>query len=683
MTAATIDHPTAPGELGDGYATAAPVYASLGWAPVPLPPRRKAEPPRGSTGRDVADPTLEQLDAWRQQYPNGNVALRTPPGVVGVDVDQYLQKRGADHLAELEAELGQLPPTWCSSARPAPSGIRWYRVRAGVELLGNPLPDVELVQRHHRYAVVAPSEHPTTGERYSWRAPDGSTSPTPPRPEQLPELPAAYLERWAAGGRPAERPPQPPTQAPVGAQPSAAVLEALQGVDWQGGRHDAMTALTARLARLEHEGHAGAREALELDGPAHRAFAAVLNGERDDRAEWRRAVDGARKLVACTVPPGWVRKDARPYVWAHGQPWADQWPRDARAAPADAEPSSGLLGRLRAERLTTAQLLRLPPPVPLVPGWINQGTTNILYGRPKCGKTLVSIDLALSLATGQRWRNVQLERQPVLYLIGEGVPTFPSRARAWAYQRGVDLDAPNGLTVLPVSFTLHSELNAAELAAFVADAEDAMRPAGGYRLIVFDTLARYSAGVDENTNAMQIVVDRIEQVRRAAAPEAAALIVHHTNVAGDKRSRGHGATDAAVDLGVFVSKADDQITAEVMASRSGPEGAEHHWRLVTVPEARVGGEEHDPPTVVPAERSDPTAMPKSRHQALEALGAVQVADEWISSSRWQESAELEARTFHRAKRDLVELELVEVDTRGRHPKYRLPQGVTDSDREVT
>lgn len=176
------------------YALGALELLAAGWNPIPLPPHRKDLPPRGFTGYDAADVTLEQLEEWTATRPRSNVAIRLPANVIGIDVDHYDGKTGADDLDDLETRLGPLPATWSSTARPGTrSGIRFYRIPAGLRTISRLSSSIEIVQAHHRYAVVAPSRHPSAGA-YLWHDPTGEPSPRPPAVDELPELPDRWLE---------------------------------------------------------------------------------------------------------------------------------------------------------------------------------------------------------------------------------------------------------------------------------------------------------------------------------------------------------------------------------------------------------------------------------------------------------------------------------------------------------
>jgi hypothetical protein len=111
------------GRVTGPYLSGSRPYHAAGYGPLPLPPRRKKEPPKGGTGREAPMPSAADVMAWCEDHPNGNIALRLPRGVIGIDVDAY---KGPAELAAwlaLVERLGPLPETapWCTSPGPARS----------------------------------------------------------------------------------------------------------------------------------------------------------------------------------------------------------------------------------------------------------------------------------------------------------------------------------------------------------------------------------------------------------------------------------------------------------------------------------------------------------------------------------------------------------------------------------
>jgi hypothetical protein len=182
------------------YGYAARAYRKNGWlGTLPLPSRAKEAPPEHFTGHGAPYPDEADVSRWLRANGNGNICLRLAgvpdefqPAVpfcyvgnnvdgwelIGIDVDDYGDKAGAAQLRELEAELGQLPPTVVSSARwaSAPlSGTRLFLVPKGYRYKGKAKPTghtgpshIDVLYAGLRYLVVWPSVHPT-GTRYEFR----------------------------------------------------------------------------------------------------------------------------------------------------------------------------------------------------------------------------------------------------------------------------------------------------------------------------------------------------------------------------------------------------------------------------------------------------------------------------------------------------------------------------------
>ena len=370
------------------YSSAARLYAQAGWTAVlPVPTEGKWPPPTGYTGDAGIDTTPEQIEQWAGNgYGGHSIALRMPDGVIGIDVDQYMkggrQKIGALTLAQCIERCGPLPPTWSSTARgDGPSRIYFYRVPSG-RWRSVIQPDVEVIQRHHRYAVVWPSINDEAGGAgYRWYFPDGSLVPEGrvPAPAELTELtPEAYgawLQFLLEGASDAG-----PAAAEHGAgwellgninqdhrDPCAEMndaldkIEALEGLDF-GTRHDAVRDRVYHAVMLAAHGHAGfGTVAAEL---ATR-WDALTAGENRSEEFQRMLTTGARKAV--TAIGGTVPLPVDPCAAAGGSRWAgvspmvpvDSRPRpaDNRSTSEDGEPSQGEPLRLEL------------PPRPADPSW--------------------------------------------------------------------------------------------------------------------------------------------------------------------------------------------------------------------------------------------------------------------------------------------------------------------------
>jgi hypothetical protein len=306
--------------VGRPYADMARAYVAAGWRGVlPLPPRKKKSPPPGYTGAAGVDPSLADIQTWCDCRPaDSNLALRLPPDVVGIDVDNYGGKPGAGTLRRGEADLGPLPPTVLSTSRhDGVSGIRLYRVpaRPSWSDLG---PGVEIIHHAWRYLVAWPSIHQDTGRTYRWvDQRTGEILESPPAADDLPDLPPGWVERLSSDqARPVKADVDtgevfdwlrqladgPPCQTV-----SRALATFGQVLGSGGSRHTATLAPVAALVRAGEQGHRGVPAALS---EARTAFLAAVtrpgDGRRTDReavAEWRRGVAGAYRIVKADPTP--------------------------------------------------------------------------------------------------------------------------------------------------------------------------------------------------------------------------------------------------------------------------------------------------------------------------------------------------------------------------------------------
>jgi P4 family phage/plasmid primase-like protien len=336
-----------------------PAYIKAGWPCVlPIPPGKKTPPPTGYTGEAGLDTPPDLLTVWAGQLPMHSVALRMPAGVIGIDVDHYdtsvpqpdgsvkvIAKRGADTIAELEKTLGALPPTWSSTARGGVDGPGLSRVllfRVPPQRYVTKLMDVEIIQRHHRYLMAAPSSHPSSGAAYCWYGPQGAPAEYPPNVSDLADLPLSWVEFLREGASVAGPASaghadgetllgailsdhRPACFEVVNAADSA--RRAVQSAE-QGSRHDTAVAATHALVMTAAAGHPGAAEALtELLGLWNDA----TSGE-DREAEFvdmlvgsaRKAVTQVRQNTPVAHDPcltsSWIEQDAAMPVDGGGDP---------------------------------------------------------------------------------------------------------------------------------------------------------------------------------------------------------------------------------------------------------------------------------------------------------------------------------------------------------------------------
>jgi Bifunctional DNA primase/polymerase, N-terminal/AAA domain len=436
------------------YAAGYEIYRNLGWAgTIKLKARTKGQDengkstvPAGYTGRGGVDPSGADCHTWAQEEPDGNLALRMPDGMIGIDVDHYLkgdtQKCGGDTIADREIRWGRLPYSPRSTSRQEDgdtvSGIRLYRVPAGVEFIGK-LPGVEIIQRHHRVVVCWPSIHPE-GRQYRWYGIDGTELDEPPHIDDIPDLPPAWVEglRVATNGD------------TLGAEfdvdesiVAAAITDgemsqrvvfklslAMAELHQPECRHDAIRDRVLGLLRCGKQNEPGVKVALQA---LREAFANKVGPDRPGgRAEaiaefndmvWPKSKEGRHRIAAKLADPKYddwdpTRNLGEPPPDVEDHHAGDYTPSDDAEPDADKAKTPVLADLL----LTRSALRDLPKPEPLIDNVLDQGTVALLYGMWGSGKSFIGQDWGLSVATRRPWQGRHTE-QPACC-------TWPRRAHS-------------------------------------------------------------------------------------------------------------------------------------------------------------------------------------------------------------------------------------------------------------
>lgn len=441
--------PSTPGP--SPYAKATGPLVLNGWWPLPLPARSKKHPPKGYTGADGRQPSVDDLNTWMRTSPDGNVAVRLPPDVVGIDVDAYGDKPGWQTFQQLQHDHGALPASVIVTSRDdGHSGIRLFRLPDGVDQarFRTGWPGIEILRYGHRYVIAPPSIHPDTGQPYQCiDETTGEVLASLPPKTDLPLLP----DTWAAACTKADRestaydpsvravPSQVSTgvhgdpYAPCKAM-SAALADILEQHAGGGSRHDVATAGALRLARLADLGHHGGTYALDRLGREH------VNAISSDRAsrgeavrEWASIVESALDRVAETPTPEAAKGCCGPDSLAARQTaaadrWLAQLPGGATLSSSPAADPEGEAENAAGEDRTswwprdlTGALTGTdvePEPTHLARDdgrhLFYAGKVNGLIGESESGKTWVAL-----LAVHQALTT----RRSVLYLDFEDTPT--------------------------------------------------------------------------------------------------------------------------------------------------------------------------------------------------------------------------------------------------------------------
>jgi len=157
-------------------------YAAAGLLIFPL---NADKTPRTTNGMKDATTDADRIAGWWDQHPDALIGCRIPPDVVVIDVDP--KHNGMSTWKLLKETFGELPLTRShKSGRNDGGGHLWFKKPPGKlsirplnrwakehgtgEAAGkhNWVAGVDLLHHGHRYSVLPPSPHPTTGAPYRW-----------------------------------------------------------------------------------------------------------------------------------------------------------------------------------------------------------------------------------------------------------------------------------------------------------------------------------------------------------------------------------------------------------------------------------------------------------------------------------------------------------------------------------
>jgi hypothetical protein len=461
-------------------------YASKGFKVFPCVPGAKTPLTEHGFHDASSDPAV--IDAWWTEHPDANIAFQ--PQLMGwsvIDADDYAVE-GGDALAGPEIEHGSLPETF--TVRTARGGRHLYYAGDLPPSQNKLGPHVD-TRGGGSYALLPPS-----------RLPEGEYRVEVSKPVvALPEWPGALIE-------------------------SLRKVKATATID----ELDTPRALARAEAYLKSQVAAG-KVAVEGDMGDTLTFStacAVLNlGVSEDRT-----VDLIDQFWNPHCVPPWgldelkvkVENAAR-YSQNEAGSWTAPPPEELLAealgkliASAPAEEPLDSMFRLFKPR----DLLNRPRPAWLLPDFVQERGSVLLYGPPKSFKTTVVLDAAMHIATGAAgWGREPCEPREVIYVAGEAAENVALQAELWCAARGLNLD----------DYPLHIF---GLMPPIIASPDKAKQmidlwAAAGVNpdFVVLDTAAKALRGMNENDSRdVGMFADFVDTMRRTL--NCAVLAIHHS-----------------------------------------------------------------------------------------------------------------------------------------------------------
>jgi hypothetical protein len=189
--------------------------------------------------------------------------------------------------------------------------------------------------------------------------------------------------------------------------------------------------------------------------------------------------------------------------------------------------------------------------------WCAQAV-GVIGGAPKCAKTWLGLDMALSVATGTPCLGKYAVREPgpvLVYLAEDALRVVRERIEGMARHRGLDLDEVRIHVITAPVLRLDQDRDRQRL----WETTRRLRP----RLVVLDPLVRLHS-IDENhAGDVAELLAYIRSVQRQLGPSV--VLVHHTRKnAGDGVTaglglRGSGDIHAFGDSNLYLRRAEERL----------------------------------------------------------------------------------------------------------------------------
>jgi len=205
------------------------------------------------------------------------------------------------------------------------------------------------------------------------------------------------------------------------------------------------------------------------------------------------------------------------------------------------------------------------PPDELVQGLLVSGGSSVVYGDSNSGKTFFVLDMCCAIARGVEWLGRKTEPGLVVYLATEAPNSIKTRIQA--YQRYHGVVVPNlAIVQMPVNFYTSSADAKAVLQLVKVVEQMRGMPA---RIIIGDTLARISAGANENSGEdMGPVMARFDMLSKHTG--AHMLVIHHNGKDQAKGARGWSGIRAHIDTEIELIEENGQRHATITKQRELP-----------------------------------------------------------------------------------------------------------------
>ncbi len=218
-------------------------------------------------------------------------------------------------------------------------------------------------------------------------------------------------------------------------------------------------------------------------------------------------------------------------------------------------------GRLKP-KLTEAHDFLPEVTTPVVQGVFNRNSLSWVAGPSGTFKSFVTADLAFRYGSDDLdFHGRKMTHGRALIVVAEGAAGYAHRKTAWEKEHRREV---KNVTIFPAPLQLADVVK--EMPALIhhlREEDEAGRP---YGLIIIDTQAMCTVGVDENKSEMNLVINVLHRIREVSG--ACVLTVHHFGKNERSGMRGSSMLYAAADTVCILKRKDDAVEVALSTAQS-------------------------------------------------------------------------------------------------------------------
>lgn len=323
---------------------------------------------------------------------------------------------------------------------------------------------------------------------------------------------------------------------------------------------------------------------------------------------------------------------------AKDRPWLT---RLAASQAPSADESEKPARRIRF--LPDSEFENRPPRQWLIPAILPKEGIALIFGPPGCGKSFLTMNWSLCIASGKPWLGHPVLQGPVAYIAGEGSFGIGPRLKAWKTFH--QFQGNSGVKWFDEALVLQESSNLSELqTAFTEDFEEP--PV----LVVIDTLSRCSGGADENSNTDMAKVIAAADILQQRF-HCTVLIVHHAGKNRDRGPRGASSLIGNTETIIEVAPLDEGCHVVCYKQKDAPKFEPLSLKLQTI---QYGPQETDTSAVLVFNEAE--ARPRMGTSETVMYAALAGAGKPLTYTEWKTTgveAKLKERTAKNAITSLV------------------------------